>query len=293
MAFCPWLTANIAMILSSRPLRVAVIGNPIAHSKSPAIHQAFAKQTGIDLSYERIEAPLDRFAKTVSDFFAESGKGLNVTVPFKQEAWQLAAHLNERATQAQAVNTLWMKDGALHGGNTDGLGLVNDLTRLHVVLRGANILLVGAGGAARGVIGPLLDAGCQTLHVVNRTRQKALELVESWRHDGSSTLTSGGLHEAARPGGWDLVINASSSSLGDSPPDLPKGLYAPGALAYDMMYGPKPTPFMHQAQLDGASAVADGLGMLVGQAAESFMIWHGVRPDIAPVLSKLRHEMQV
>ncbi len=279
------------MTFSVHSLRFAVIGNPIAHSKSPAIHQAFAAQTGIDLVYERIEAPLDHFPETVSDFFAAGGKGLNVTVPFKQEAWQLAAHLNERAIQAQAVNTLWMKGGALHGGNTDGLGLVNDLKRLNIPLQGANILLVGAGGAARGVIGPLLDEGCRSLHIVNRTREKALELVASWRHDSKSTLTAGGLPEAAHPGGWDLVINASSSSLGDLPPDLPRGLYAPGAWAYDMMYGPQPTPFMQQAQLDGASGQSDGLGMLVGQAAESFMIWHGVRPDITPVLSNLRQAM--
>lgn len=280
------------MIISTHPLRFAVIGHPIAHSKSPTIHQAFAEQTGIDLTYERIDAPLSQFAEAVSDFFAKGGQGLNVTVPFKQEAWQLAAHLNERATQAQAVNTLWMKDGALHGGNTDGVGLINDLKRLNVALRGANILLVGAGGAARGVIGPLLDEGCGSLRVVNRTRQTALDLVASWHHDGASSLTAGGLHEAIRQGGWDLVINASSSSLGDAPPDLPTGLYSSRSLAYDMMYGPKPTPFMRQAQLDGASAVSDGLGMLVGQAAESFLIWHGVRPDVAPVLSKLRSEMR-
>jgi len=280
------------MTIFTRPLRFAVMGNPIAHSKSPVIHQAFAAQTGIDLSYERIEVPLDGFAGAVSAFFAAGGKGLNVTVPFKLEAWQLAAHLNERATQAQAVNTLWIQDGALHGGNTDGLGLVHDLKRLQFSLKGANILLVGAGGAARGVIGPLLDEHCASLHVVNRTREKALELVESWQSGANLALTAGGLAEAIRPGGWDLVINASSSSLGDAPPDLPRGLYAPGAWAYDMMYGSKPTPFMQQAQLDGASGIADGLGMLVGQAAESFLIWHGVRPDIAPVLSSLRSQMQ-
>ena len=280
------------MTYSTRSLRYAVIGNPIAHSKSPAIHQSFAAQTGIDLTYERIEAPLDGFAETVSAFFAAGGKGLNVTVPFKLEAWQLAAHLNERATQAQAVNTLWMKDGALHGGNTDGLGLVNDLKRLQVKLKDANILLVGAGGAARGVIGPLLDEQCARLHIVNRTREKAHELVGSWQSGSHAALTAGGLEEASQPGGWDLVINASSSSLGDTPPDLPRGLYAPGGWAYDMMYGSKPTPFMQQAQQDGASGISDGLGMLVGQAAESFLIWHGVRPEIAPVLTELRHQLQ-
>ena len=279
------------MTISTRPLRFAVIGNPIAHSKSPAIHEAFAAQTGIDLTYERIEAPLDGFANTVSDFFAQGGKGMNVTVPFKLEAWQLAAHLNERATEAQAVNTLWMQDGALHGGNTDGLGLVSDLKRLQVTLKDAHILLVGAGGAARGVIGPLLDEKCARLHIVNRTREKAMELVGSWQPGGKASMTAGGLADAIQPGGWDLVINASSSSLGDAPPDLPRGLYAPGAWAYDMMYGSKPTPFMQQAQLDGASGITDGLGMLVGQAAESFLIWHGVRPDIAPVLSLLRSQM--
>ena len=280
------------MTILTRPLRFAVIGNPIAHSKSPVIHEAFAAQTGIDLTYERIEAPLDGFANAVSEFFAHGGKGLNVTVPFKLEAWQLAAQLNERATQAQAVNTLWMQDGVLHGGNTDGLGLVSDLKRLQVRLKDAHILLVGAGGAARGVIGPLLDERCARLHIVNRTREKALELVGSWQSGNKASLTAGGLPDAARPGGWNLVINASSSSLGDSPPDLPRGLYAPGAWAYDMMYGPKPTPFMQQAQLDGASGITDGLGMLVGQAAESFLIWHGIRPDIAPVLSLLRSQMQ-
>ena len=280
------------MTQSSPILRFAVIGNPISHSKSPAIHQAFAKQTGIDLSYERIEAPLDQFAQTVSNFFAAGGKGLNVTVPFKLQAWQLAAHLTQRASEAEAVNTLWIKDGALHGCNTDGVGLVSDLRRLNIKLDGARVLLVGAGGAARGVIGPLLDTGCASLRVVNRTKEKALELVSSWQSAGRGQLSAGGLSDARQDGGWDLVINASASSLGDAPPDLPQGLYAPGAWAYDMMYGSKPTPFMLQAQRDGASGIADGLGMLVGQAAESFFIWHGVRPDVTPVLSGLRNDMQ-
>lgn len=280
------------MIHSSSLLRFAVIGNPISHSKSPAIHQAFARQTGIELSYERIEAPLDQFAQIVSDFFSAGGKGLNVTVPFKLQAWKLSAHLSKRASQAEAVNTLWIKDGALHGCNTDGVGLVSDLNRLHIKLDGARVLLVGAGGAARGVIGPLLDSGCASLRVVNRTKEKALELVSSWQSEGRSQLSAGGLSDAAQNKGWDLVINASASSLGDAPPDLPQGLYAPGAWAYDMMYGSKPTPFMQQAQRDGASGIADGLGMLVGQAAESFLIWHGVRPDVTPVLSELRHDMQ-
>lgn len=278
------------------PARFAVIGNPVQHSRSPSIHQQFASQTQIALTYERLEAPIDGFAHTVTQFFIQGGRGLNVTVPFKLEAWDLArANLSARAQQAQAVNTLWMRQGVLHGCNTDGVGLVADLKRLGVRCEGARILMVGAGGAARGVLGPLLETRCARLHVVNRSVERAHALVAQAHATATSplmpTLTAGSLGDAAQPGGWDLVINASASSLGGEIPDLPAGLYKPGAWAYDMMYDSKPTAFMAQAKQEGASHISDGLSMLVGQAAESFFIWHGKRPDIEPVLATLRSEL--
>ncbi|CCN19084.1 shikimate 5-dehydrogenase [Bordetella bronchiseptica MO211] len=218
------------MTQPASPPRYAVIGNPIAHSRSPQIHAMFAAQTGRPLRYERLLAPVDGFLPTVQAFRESGGLGLNVTVPFKLEAYALAeARLSERARLAGAVNTLSWRDGAWHGCNTDGVGLVSDLLRLGVALAGARVLLVGA--------------------------------------------------------------NATASGLQDAAPDLPGGLYAPDALAYDMMYGARPTAFMRQAEADGAARCADGLGMLVGQAAESFHIWHGVRPDPGPVLLALRTEL--
>jgi shikimate dehydrogenase len=275
--------------------RFAVIGHPIKHSRSPSIHQQFAAQLHIVLTYERLEAPLDAFAQTVTQFFSSGGRGLNVTVPFKLEAWELArAHLSPRARHAQAVNTLWIQNGALHGCNTDGVGLVADLTRLGVRCEGARILMVGAGGAARGVLGPLLETGCQQLHVVNRTIDRAQALVSEWHATEPSTqktLSAGSLTDAEHPEKWDVVVNASASSLAGEAPALPTGLYAPGAWAYDMMYAAQPTAFMAQANADGAAHLSDGLGMLVGQAAESFYLWHGKRPDVAPVLASLRAEL--
>ena len=275
--------------------RFAVIGHPIKHSRSPSIHQQFAAQLHIALTYERLEAPLDAFVHTVTQFFSSGGRGLNVTVPFKLEAWELArAHLSPRARHAQAVNTLWMQNGALHGCNTDGVGLVTDLTRLGVRCEGARILMIGAGGAARGVLGPLLETGCQQLRVINRTVDRAQALVSEWHATEPSTqktLSAGSLTDPVPPEKWDVVVNASASSLAGEAPALPAGLYAPGAWAYDMMYAAQPTPFMSQANADGAAHLSDGLGMLVGQAAESFYLWHGKRPDVAPVLASLRAEL--
>jgi shikimate dehydrogenase len=276
--------------------RYAVIGNPIAHSRSPQIHAMFAEQTGKPLRYERLLAPVDGFADAVAAFVAEGGLGLNVTVPFKLDAYALAAgRLSNRARLAGAVNTLSWRDGAWHGCNTDGVGLVSDLLRLGVRLAGAAVLLVGAGGAARGVLQPLAEAGCARIHIVNRTASKAEELAASWRDSGVSpqtAVTGGSLADAATPSGWNLVVNATASGLQNAAPDLPPGLYAPGAAGYDMMYGAQPTAFMKQAEADGAALTADGLGMLVGQAAESFYIWHGLRPDPAPVLAALREALQ-
>jgi shikimate dehydrogenase len=274
----------------------AVIGNPVKHSRSPSIHHLFAQQTGISLEYDRIEAPVDQFESTVRDFFMRGGTGLNVTVPFKQQAWTLAsAHLSTRARLAQAVNTLWIKNDVLHGCNTDGVGLVRDLERLGVAFKQARILIIGAGGTARGVMGPILETNCQHLRIVNRTETRAMELVHAYHQsypDTQQQISAGGLADAPLKGGWDIVINASSSSLGDTAPQVPAGLYAPGALAYDMMYGARPTPFMLQATADGAHRTSDGLGMLVGQAAESFYIWHGIKPDIKPVLHAIRAELE-
>lgn len=283
------------MTEASPLVRYAVIGNPIAHSRSPQIHALFSRQTGKPLRYERLLAPVDGFTAAVAAFAAEGGLGLNVTVPFKQDAYALAAgRLSSRARLAGAVNTLSWRDGAWHGCNTDGVGLVSDLLRLGVRLTGASVLLVGAGGAARGVLQPLAQAGCARIHVVNRTAARALELAEGWRETGAepqTRVTAGGLADAALPGGWNLVVNATASGLQDAAPDLPAGLYAEGAVAYDMMYGAQPTAFMRQARQDGAALTADGLGMLVGQAAESFFIWHGVRPDPAPVMAALREAL--
>ncbi|TSA48809.1 MAG: shikimate dehydrogenase [Nitrosomonadales bacterium] len=264
--------------------RYAVIGNPIEHSKSPLIHTAFARQTGQDIEYGRILAPLDDFAAVVDEFRSSGGKGLNVTVPFKEDAFRYAARLSARAEKARAVNTLhFLDDGAVFGDTTDGPGLARDIqANLHFSLRGKRILLMGAGGAARGVIQPLLDEAPTALTVVNRTTKKARELAQAF-----SAINGVGYEELSGQT-YDVVINASASSLHNDLPPLPAGIFASGALAYDMMYG-RETPFMQFARNHGAGIIADGLGMLVEQAAESFFIWRGVRPDTAPVLAQLRN----
>jgi len=274
--------------MPSTPARYAVIGNPVAHSKSPWIHARFAEQTGQHLSYDAICAPVDGFAAQVADFFAHGGGGLNVTVPFKLQAFELAhAGLSPRALAAGAVNTLWMADGRLHGCNTDGVGLIGDLRRLGTRLAGARVLLAGAGGAARGILLPLIEAGCAHITIANRTPERARELAAAFPA-GRAVLQGGGYADLPADGRWDLVVNATASSLEDQAPPLPAGAYAAGALAYDLMYAARPTAFLRQAAADGAAKAADGLGMLVGQAAESFFIWRGVRPDPAPVLAALR-----
>lgn len=261
--------------------RYAVFGHPIAHSKSPLIHAAFARQTGQDMRYEAILAPQDGFAASVAAFIAAGGRGANVTVPFKEEAFRMADSLSARAQRAGAVNTLSFAAGTIHGDNTDGAGLVADLTRnLGRTLAGRRILLLGAGGAARGVIEPLLDQEPAALVIANRTVARAQTLAELFDRGvlacGFDTLD----------GAFDLVINATAASLAGERPPLSATVFAAGSLAYDMMYG-RATPFLDFARAHGA-ATADGLGMLVEQAAEAFFVWRGVRPATAPVIAELR-----
>ncbi|WP_324779512.1 shikimate dehydrogenase [Thiobacillus sedimenti] len=261
--------------------RYAVFGHPIAHSKSPLIHAAFARQTGQDMTYEAILAPLDGFAASVAAFAAAGGRGANVTVPFKEQAYQLADRLTPRAQRAGAVNTLKFEAGGTLGDNTDGAGLVADLTRnLKRTLAGKRILLLGAGGAARGAIEPLLDQNPAALVVANRTVSRAEELAALF---GRGVVASGfdGLDTP-----FDLVVNATAASLAGELPPLSPALFTADTLAYDMMYG-RDTPFLDFARRHGA-ATADGLGMLVEQAAEAFLLWRGMRPDTAPVIASLR-----
>ena len=260
--------------------RYAVFGHPIAHSKSPQIHTAFARQTGQDMTYEAILAPLDGFAESVAAFIAAGGRGANVTVPFKEEAFKLANRLSPRAQRAGAVNTLSFDADGILGDNTDGAGLVADLTRnLHSALSDKRVLLLGAGGAARGVIEPLLDQQPAALVIANRTVSRAEVLAELFGRG----VRACGFDAADTP--FDVVINATAASLaGDLPPLSPR-VFTPDTLAYDMMYG-RDTPFLDFARTHGART-ADGLGMLVEQAAEAFCLWRGVRPDTAPVIAAL------
>jgi len=266
------------------PDRYAVFGNPIAHSKSPFIHARFAEATGQALRYDALLAPVDGFAQAVADFQAAGGRGANVTVPFKLDAFALADTRSPRAEAAGAANTLVFAEQGIHADNTDGIGLVRDLAWLGAPIEGRRVLLLGAGGAARGVILPLLEAGPRELVIANRTQGKAEELATRFANAGP--IRAGGFDSLQ--GSFDLVINATSSSLSDAAPDLPADVYAAGALAYDMMYGKTETAFLMAARALGASRLADGLGMLVEQAAESFALWRGVRPDTTPVRAALR-----
>jgi shikimate dehydrogenase len=273
-----------------------VMGNPVEHSRSPRIHARFAELCGQRMDYGRRLVPIGAFAEGVAAFRAEaasrgdSARGCNVTVPFKFDAAALAQHVSERATLAQAVNTLRFEaDGSIHADNTDGAGLVNDIVRNAAVpLQGKALLLIGAGGAAAGVLGPLLDAGAARVVVANRTVGKAVELVRrhaavALRHGAS--LEAWALDEV--PGAFDVVVNATASSLAGDAVPVNARVLRPGALAVDMMYGPAAAGFMAWAEAHGAVA-RDGLGMLVEQAAESFEIWRGVRPPSAQVLAEVR-----
>ena len=262
--------------------RYAVFGHPIAHSKSPQIHAAFARQTGQDMTYEAILAPLDGFAECVAQFIAAGGRGANVTVPFKEEAFKLATRLSPRAQRAGAVNTLKFDAEDIVGDNTDGAGLVADITRnLNCSLTEKHILLLGAGGAARGVIEPLLDQQPAALVVANRTVSRAQELAELFGHG----ITACSFEAADGP--FDIVINATAASLAGELPPLSPRIFTDNSLAYDMMYG-RDTPFLSFARTHGATATSDGLGMLIEQAAEAFFVWRGERPETAAVIAALR-----
>lgn len=263
--------------------RYAVVGNPVAHSRSPDIHTAFARQFGQTIEYTRIESPVDGFVATVQAFFDEGGGGLSVTVPFKTEALAFATDATQRARLAGAANALARVGDTVLADNTDGIGLVRDLTlNLGADLAGRRILLLGAGGAARGVIGPLLAEAPAALFVANRNGDRSAELAAHFGMAGP--LDGGGFDEIE--GSWDVVINATSTGLhGDELPLDPE-CFAADALAYEMVYGVE-TPFMALSQSLGAR-VHDGLGMLVEQAAEQFCLWRGVRPDTAPVVAALR-----
>lgn len=270
------------------PHRYCVVGHPVEHSRSPWIHARFAQLTGEPVEYGKLLAPLDGFAATVQRFRDQGGRGCNVTLPFKFEAASLAGTLSDRARLAGACNTLRFDADGVFGDNTDGAGLVRDIQAAGVAIAAREVLLVGAGGAGAGVLGPLLQARPSRLVIANRTAAKAEALVASHAalaRAQAVELASCGLD--AVPGAFDIVVNASASSIAGGGVPVPASVLRPGALAYDMMYGPAAQGFLDWARAHGAAA-RDGLGMLVEQAAESFFVWRGVRPDTGVVLAELR-----
>lgn len=274
--------------MSDQPDTYAVIGNPVEHSRSPEIHAAFAARTGEAVTYHRLPAELDAFADTVHGFLERGGKGLNVTLPFKQQAADYADQISERARAAGAVNTLSRQpDGTISGDNTDGAGLVRDLLdNFGLTLANKRVLILGAGGAVRGVTAPLLELNPAALVIANRTPEKAAAVADLFRNAGP--ISACALADAINSGPFDLVINAISSGLQGSMPDLPWGLFSADAAAYDMIYADEPTPFLSWAATQDVARRRDGFGMLVEQAAESFYIWRGVRPPTGPVIEQLR-----
>lgn len=265
--------------------KYAVFGHPVSHSKSPQIHLLFAKQFGLKIEYTAVDVAPGTFAKAVDDFKQHGGKGLNITVPYKLEAWQLVDRRSSRAELAGAVNTIKVNHNkTLFGENTDGVGLVRDITKnLKVTLKNKNILILGAGGAVRGILSPILQQQPASLHIANRTVSKAEELATIFADNGKITTSAFDTIDQT----YDIVINGTAASLqGDLPP-LPDKLFNQSALAYDLMYANEPTAFMAWAGKHGAASASDGLGMLVEQAAESFFIWTGKRPETGGVIDKL------
>ena len=283
----PMLTPHV---LNPKALdQYAVIGNPIAHSKSPMIHTAFAQLTEQPLEYSRVLAPLDGFEETVHALRAQGFKGANVTVPFKLQAFAMANHLTARAQDAGAVNTLIFNADGIVGDNTDGAGIVRDIQQnLAISLAGKRVLLIGAGGAAEGVLHPILACAPTLVTITNRSLDKALAMVKKVKAQGDDQLVSvnASAFEDLHGQAFDVVINATSTGLSDTALPLPANIFATGALAYDMMYG-RETPFMAMARAQNA-IVADGLGMLVEQAAEAFYLWRGIRPETHTIMQKMR-----
>jgi len=278
--------------LSAAPIRLAVVGNPVSHSRSPAIHARFAAASGHAVDYTRIEAPLDQFVATVRAFADSGARGCNVTVPFKGEAFAACARLSDRARRAEAVNTLVFEPGGWFGDNTDGAGLVRDIElNAGVSLKGKRVLVLGAGGAAAGALDPLLAARPAALVVANRTPAKAQAMIERFAASAARLDVPLSAAPLESPGaGFDVLVNATAASLQADVPPLPTGTLRPGALALDMMYGAATLPFLRWARAQGAIA-RDGLGMLVEQAAEAYFVWTGVRPSTFDVLTDLRREV--
>ncbi|MCE0493682.1 shikimate dehydrogenase [Vibrio salinus] len=269
--------------------RYAVFGNPISHSKSPYIHTLFARQTSQHMEYTAELAPIGKFKETMDHFFSTGGRGCNVTVPFKEEAYQFANLLTERARLAGAVNTLKkLDDGGILGDNTDGEGLVQDLLLHQVPLLDAKVLIIGAGGAARGVIKPLLDQKPQSITITNRTFSKAEQVASLF--DDFGEVDAVPLDEICS--GYDVIINSTSASLNGELPDISTAIFTERSVSYDMMYGKGLTVFNHWAVENGCANAYDGLGMLVGQAAESYLLWRGYRPGTKQVLRELRRNLQ-
>ena len=270
----------------------AVIGHPVKHSRSPFIHERFARQFDLHFTYGRIDAAPEAFTGAVHRFFSQGGRGLNVTLPHKQSALGLVSQLTPRAQRAGAINTLsLLEDGSLAGDNTDGIGLVRDLVdNFGATVAGRRVLLLGAGGAARGALDPLLELQPSTLTIANRSADRAQALATEFA--GSGELHGCGFADL-QGGAYDLVINATAASLGNEALPLPAGCVDAQSFCYDMVYGAADTPFVHWAQQRGCTRAVMGLGMLVEQAAESFFIWHGLRPDTAPVLAALKVELSL
>jgi shikimate dehydrogenase len=269
--------------------RYAVFGHPIGHTRSPCIHALFAQQTGERLIYTAQDVTPDAFETSVREFFANGGKGLNCTVPLKELAWKIADLRSEDAERSKAINTLALcQDGTIYGDNTDGIGLIRDLTiNFGCTLESRRVLLLGAGGASRGIIGPLLEQGPSCVIIANRTPEKAVRLAEEFC--GLGPITGCGLSDLGTEA-FDLVLNATSASLTGELPKLPSNILRTGACCYDLAYGVEPTPFVRWGLEMGADISVDGIGMLVEQAAEAFFIWRGIRPDTAPVIDLLNRE---
>jgi len=267
--------------------RYGVMGYPVSHSRSPVIHRLFALQTGENLQYELLQVTPDKLSVAVRQFHRTGGKGLNITVPHKAEVIKLCEHLTERASTAGAANTLVFADGEIHGDNTDGIGLLRDLTiNLGVTLEGANVLILGAGGATRGIVGPLLEMQPASLRIANRTLDKAQVLADHFSRSGPISACRFNMVPVTDV--YDLIINATSAGVKGEIPPYPAAAISKNTLCYDLSYGLKPTPFSVWAREQGAERSVMGWGMLVEQAAESFNIWRGVRPETAPVLKQMK-----